>query len=352
MLRFATYRETNGGKFLSLLISMESSDPPFHEFYKELFDNEKEIKNTFKVVDKAEERELPLIDLGQLSRGLEDEKCKNEIAKASQEWGFFQVVNHGVSSEVLEKMKCEQVKLFKRPFLDKANGHSNFNFLSGSYQWGTPSATCLRQLAWSEAFHVPLADISSTGDFSTLSTTTKELATKICDLAQILAAILAEELGHDSDFFREDCSATTCYLRMNRYPACPISPEVFGLMPHTDSDFLTILHQDQVGGLQLVKDERWITVKPNPDALIVNIGDLFQAWSNNVYKSVEHRVVANKHVERYSIAYFFCPSYETIIQSCVENSLYRKFSFREFRQQVQDDVKILGRKIGLPRFII
>lgn len=47
-------------------------------------------------------------------------------------------------------------------------------------------------------------------------------------------------------------------------------------MPHTDSDFLTILHQDQVGGLQLVKDGKWISVKPNPEALIINIGDLFQ----------------------------------------------------------------------------
>lgn len=47
-------------------------------------------------------------------------------------------------------------------------------------------------------------------------------------------------------------------------------------MPHTDSDFLTILHQDQVGGLQLVKDGKWISVKPNPKALIINIGDLFQ----------------------------------------------------------------------------
>jgi gibberellin 2-oxidase len=49
-------------------------------------------------------------------------------------------------------------------------------------------------------------------------------------------------------------------------------------MPHTDSDFITILYQDQVGGLQLVKDKKWIAVKPNPNALIINIGDLFQVF--------------------------------------------------------------------------
>lgn len=106
--------------------------------------------------------------------------------------------------------------------------------------------------------------------------TMEKFAGTVSNLAQRLAEILAEELGHKSTFFMENCLPSTCYLRMNRYPPCPISPDVFGLMPHTDSDFLTILHQDEVGGLQLVKDGEWIAVKPNPDALIINIGDLFQ----------------------------------------------------------------------------
>ncbi|KAJ4981711.1 hypothetical protein NE237_032548 [Protea cynaroides] len=138
---------------------------------------------------------------------------------------------------------------------------------------------------------------------------------------------------------------------MNRYPPCPLPWKVFGLMPHTDSDFLTILYQDQVGGLQLVKDGRWVTVKPNPEALIVNIGDLFQAWSNGVYKSVKHRVMTNGQVERFSVAYFLCPSYDTVIQSYKEPQVYRKFSFKEYRDQVQEDVRITGSKVGLPRFL-
>ena len=104
----------------------------------------------------------------------------------------------------------------------------------------------------------------------------EQFAAKVSSLAQKLAEILAEEMGHKSTFFQENCLSSTCYLRMNRYPPCPVPSEVFGLMPHTDSDFLTILHQDQVGGLQLVKDDTWIAVKPNLEALIVNIGDLFQ----------------------------------------------------------------------------
>lgn len=335
---------------------MESPEPPFQATYKALFDdsniNEKQTSYS-RVLEVIEERELPVIDLSRLNRGeAEREDCKREIAAASKEWGFFQVVNHGIPREILEQMRCEQVKAFKRPFREKVNDEG-LNFSVGCYRWGTPSATCLGQVSWSEAFHVPLADVSGLGGItSTLSSTMEQFTTAVSDLAQKLAEILAEKIGHNSTFFKENCLPSSCYLRMNRYPPCPISPGVFGLMPHTDSDFLTILHQDEIGGLQLVKDGKWIAVKPNQEALIINIGDLFQAWSNGDYRSVEHRVVTNKLAERFSTAYFFCPSYDTIIQSCVEPSVYRQFSFGEFRKQVQEDVKRFGHKIGLPRFLV
>jgi len=106
-----------------------------------------------------------------------------------------------------------------------------------------------------------------------------ELAKSMSNLANTLAGVLAENLGYRGGCFPENCNKSTCFLRLNRYPPCPLSPETFGLMPHTDSDFLTILYQDQVGGLQLMKDSKWVAVKPNLDALIVNIGDLFQVTS-------------------------------------------------------------------------
>jgi gibberellin 2beta-dioxygenase len=104
-------------------------------------------------------------------------------------------------------------------------------------------------------------------------------------LASTLAGVLAESLlGHapaaGERGFPEGCDETTCFLRLNRYPACPFSPDTFGLVPHTDSDFLTVLCQDQVGGLQLMKGGTWVAVKPIPGALIVNIGDLFQVHTH------------------------------------------------------------------------
>lgn len=193
-------------------------------------------------------------------------------------------------------------------------------------------------------------------------------------LAKLLVDTLAQGLGGDGATINENCTRNMCYLRLNRYPPCPIASQVFGLVPHTDSDFITILYQDKVIGLQLNKGDKWFTVKPNPDTLVINIGDLFQvnnslkqlkgsqpldillyvdlqAWSNGLYKSVEHRVMTNPHQERFSVAYFVCPSKETVIQSNAQPAMYKKFSFGEYRQQVQQDVRLSGYKVGLPRFL-
>ncbi|KAK7308812.1 hypothetical protein RJT34_05063 [Clitoria ternatea] len=333
-----------------------NSDPPFHEAYKILFDKteKQELGNVDFEFEVVEECEVPVIDLSRLEETDEvaREECKFQIARASQEWGFFQVVKHGISSDIFKRLRCEQEKVFKQPFEKKTKEHKFLNFSAGSYRWGSPTATRIQQLSWSEAFHIPLSDILPSTPSNPLCSTIEQFASTVSSLAQTLADILAEKMGHKSKFFKENCLANTCYLRLNRYPPCPVASGIHGLMPHTDSDFLTILYQDQVGGLQLVKDGKWIAVKPNPDALIINIGDLFQAWSNGVYKSVEHRVMTNPKLERFSMAYFFCPSNETVIESCREPCIYRKFSFREYRQQVRDDVQNLGSKIGLPRFLI
>ncbi|CAN1222319.1 Gibberellin 2-beta-dioxygenase 8 [Linum grandiflorum] len=328
---------------------MEEIDPPFHEAYNYLFETaRRQAEEEHHSADIVEACELPVIDLARLT-GLEREECVAEMVRASEEWGFFQVVNHGISREILDQMRHEQMKVFHQPFVKKREEVDKFS--PGTYRWGTPTATCLKQLAWSEAFHIPMTDISASQSanrsFNSLSTAMEEFATTVADLAQKLAEILAENLGRESSIFKDKCVASSCYLRMNRYPPCALQGDrhVFGLMPHTDSDFLTILYQDHVGGLQLVRDGNWFAVNPNPKALIINIGDLFQAWSNDVYKSVEHRVMTNSSVERFSTAYFFCPSYDTEI-----NSVYRKFSFREYREKVQEDVQKLGYKVGLPRF--
>jgi len=107
----------------------------------------------------VERCDIPLIDLGRLS--LEREECMREIAEAAKEWGFFQVVNHGVPQELLKSMQIEQKEVFYQPFVNKSTQQAIFSTLSAkAYRWGNPFATNLRQLSWSEAFHFYVTDIS------------------------------------------------------------------------------------------------------------------------------------------------------------------------------------------------
>ncbi|KAL6991352.1 hypothetical protein U1Q18_009467 [Sarracenia purpurea var. burkii] len=97
-------------------------------------------------------------------------------------------------------------------------------------------------------------------------------------------------------------------MRMNYYPPC-LQPELaLGFSPHSDASAITILLQhNEVDGLQIKNDGHWIPIKPLPNAFIVNIGDIFEILTNGIYKSIEHRAIANKEKERISIGVFVSP---------------------------------------------
>ncbi|XP_017240885.1 gibberellin 2-beta-dioxygenase 8 isoform X2 [Daucus carota subsp. sativus] len=283
-------------------------EPPLIEVFKNLCKTSSENDHVAELINSSRSKsyELPLVDLGRLNSGqlMQQKECEKEIIEASKEWGFFQVVNHGICEEMLMELHEEQVKLFRQPF-NKKSSQNPSNSPIGSYRWGNLAAKSPAQFSWSEAFHIP---VSSVSDFAGLN-----------------------------------------HLR---YPPIPeFHSEVCGLVAHTDTSYLTILHQNKTGGLEMKKDGMWISVKPNPDALVINIGDLFQVLSNGFYKSVTHRVLTNSKTERFSVAYLSCPTTDTVIRSLSEHSIYRDFSFGEFKSQVQLDVKYTGNKIGLPGFL-
>ncbi|KAJ8446190.1 hypothetical protein Cgig2_015961 [Carnegiea gigantea] len=140
---------------------------------------------------------------------------------------------------------------------------------------------------------------------------------------------------------------STELVRVYRYPRSSVDKELAnGMHVHTDSSLLSILNEDQVGGLQFLKDDQWSDVKPIPSTLIVNLGDMMQALSDDEYKSVTHKVKLSKQKERVSICYFVFPQENALIHT----SKYKPFTYNDFRAQVQLDVKTVGWKIGLQNF--
>ncbi|KAL4026642.1 hypothetical protein IC575_015078 [Cucumis melo] len=333
-------------------------EPPLEERYNELKKEELNGRRIIEADEEAieeceEEIELPVIDLGQLKKGnLEREECKKEIVEAAMNWGFFQVINHGVAEKVLNAMINEQKKVFNQPFVNKSLSGNFLNLPSTHYRWGNPVAISSSQISWSEAFHIPVLEVSTLNHHITLRTTMEGVVKKLGSLAEKISEILGQSLGIKSNYFKERCEKGKSSFRMNRYPPCPIASQVYGLIPHTDTDYLTILYQPHISGLQLMKSAKWFPVKPNPQALLLNIGDLFQVVSNDIFRSLKHRVVASVGVERYSFAYFYCPSDDVMIESWLKPSIYKQFSYKEYRQQIEKDVEKTGNKVGLSRFFL
>ena len=134
-------------------------------------------------------------------------------------------------------------------------------------------------------------------------------------------------------------------LRLNHYTIGDPAPEAdrealaplgdLALGPHTDPGVLTLLLQDQTGGLQTEsKEEGWIDVPPNPGTIVVNLGDSLQEWTNDRYRAAAHRVTPMTGSDRYSIPFFLHPSFDAVIEPipelCEGAPLYRPFTWREF----------------------
>ena len=154
-------------------------------------------------------------------------------------------------------------------------------------------------------------------------------------LMKLIAMSLGLPANRFEDFFRDHTSSG----RINRYPPCP-SPEVaLGVGPHKDPGVLTILAQDEVGGLEVKRksDGEWVGVKPIKGAYIINLGDVLQVWTNGEYASVEHRVKVNSVKERYSIPFFLNPSHYTVVEPLEEMTneekpaYYRAYSWGKFQ---------------------
>ncbi|KAJ7967410.1 2-oxoglutarate and Fe(II)-dependent oxygenase superfamily protein [Quillaja saponaria] len=140
------------------------------------------------------------------------------------------------------------------------------------------------------------------------------------NLAFKLMELIALSLDLPAKRFVEFLEDHASFIRLNHYPPCPSPDLALGVGRHKDAGALTILAQDDVGGLEVKRksDGEWVLVKPTPDSYIINVGDIIQVWSNDAYESVEHRVKLNSEKERFSIPFFLNPSHYTMVKPLEE----------------------------------
>ena len=134
-------------------------------------------------------------------------------------------------------------------------------------------------------------------------------------IRKLLKVLLKKLNVKELDKAREHTLMGAMILGFNYYPACPDPEVVAGVGPHSDVSSITVLLQDDIGGLYVrgSDGDSWIYVPPVEGALVINIGDVLQIMSNERCKSIEHRVVANRSKTRISIPIFVNPAPDAVI---------------------------------------
>ncbi|CAN4105722.1 unnamed protein product [Withania somnifera] len=246
---------------------------------------------------------VPVIDVQKLISGDSMDSELQKLHYACQQWGFLQVINHGVAPSLLEDFKREIIELFKLPMEEKKKLWQQEDSFEGFGHLFVVSEE--QNLDWSDMFGIITLPhtIRKVDLFQKLPS---KLSKEIKSLAMIILCQLGKALRVDEKEMKDLFSDGMQSMRMNYYPPCPEPDRAIGLSPHSDADALTILFQlNETQGLQVRKDGIWMPIRPLPNALIVNIGDMMEIVSNGVYRSIEHRAIVNSNEERLSVATFY-----------------------------------------------
>ncbi|XP_058734564.1 2-oxoglutarate-Fe(II) type oxidoreductase hxnY-like isoform X1 [Vicia villosa] len=283
---------------------------------------------------------LPIIDLSSPHRL----STASSIRQACVEYGFFYLVNHGIDEDFLNQAFEESAKFFSLPIQHKINLHRK------DYRGYTPlyaeklDTTSLSQGDSKESYYIgPLTDATSVRLnpwpsqelLPNWRPTMESFFWKLMSAGEKLLSLIALSLNLDENYFDKISALNKheCFLRLLRYPGeLGSNEEICGASAHSDYGMITLLLTNGVPGLQICKDKLkqpqvWEDVPHVEGAMIVNIGDMMERWTNCLYQSALHRVMPTGK-ERYSVAFFMDPPSDCVVEcfeSCCSESSPPRF---------------------------
>ncbi|PWA76686.1 gibberellin 2-oxidase1 [Artemisia annua] len=302
------------------------------------------IMKTTKPVNPLTLSQIPVVDLS-------SHDAKHQIVNACQEFGFFKVVNHGISMNLINKLESQAMQFFLSPqdIKEKAGPADPFGYgnkkigNNGDVGWveylllNAKPETDIEKLVSAFEEH-PEVFQHALNDYLTS-------VTKMgCGILELMAEGLELEAKNVfSKLLMDDKSDSV--FRLNYYPPCPDVQEdeinggnLIGFGEHTDPQIISVLRSNDTSGLEIaLKDGTWVSVPADSEAFFINVGDSLQVMTNGRFKSIKHRVVANSKKSRMSMIYFGGPPLNEKIAPLPsliereEDSLYKEFTWFEYK---------------------
>ncbi|KAJ0520121.1 putative oxoglutarate/iron-dependent dioxygenase, non-heme dioxygenase domain-containing protein [Helianthus annuus] len=280
-------------------------------------------------------KEIPVINL-------EDDRSEivRQILKACQEFGVFQVINHGVSDKMMEDMMALYDEFFNLPVEDKLGVYSE-KLRKGCTLYTSGLEYAKEDVHyWKDTLKHPCHPVEEHSPSwpDKPARYKEEVARYVVEVRKMgfmILDMIREGLGLREGYFSEVSQEHS--MAINRYPPCPNPSLAMGIAGHNDPNLITFLQQDHYG-LQILKDGIWMGVEPIPNAFVVNLGYQFHVISNGKLKCVEHRGLLNSSVSRTSIVTFLGPNPElpTVVEPAKElvtssnPRMFKSYRYNEF----------------------
>jgi isopenicillin N synthase-like dioxygenase len=290
---------------------------------------------------------IPVIDIAPLLHGRAEERREiaAKIGHACRDIGFFAIVNHDVAADLIERTFAVCAEFFALPIdvkneiaIEQSPCHRGWFSIGGEnldptkqtyagdfkegLKIGQDLANNHRFVRDGIALHGPN---QWPCDPAAFTPTLREYFGVMSSLARRVVSAFALVLELPEHYFDQFFTTPMATVGPLHYPAHVgvVTEEQLGAGAHTDYGAVTLLAQDEVGGLQVRNvDGQWLSVPPLPSAFVVNVGDMMARWTNDLFTSTVHRVINASGRERYSIPFFFDPNYDadiTALPSCVSD---------------------------------
>ena len=296
---------------------------------------------------------IPIIDLSGLNDTNPPERLKKAFFEAYHNMGFAYIVNHGISPDLITAVfdasrRFHDLSIEAKMAIALDHKHRGYIAIDTSTDVNSKLATVTKpnqsasfMMMREDAFedqNVFLSGPNQWPELENFRPLLEHYVENLSRLAKRLMHLALSSVGVKDLSILNAFDPATIWLRLLHYPPLPEkSPsDLYGSAPHTDFGCLTLLAQDDVGGLQVkAPDGQWLDAPKIENSFIVNVGDMLHRMTNGILKSTPHRVINRSGRERYSCPFFFDPHVSTTIAPLpgTGDAIFHPVNFGDFLRQ-------------------